>query len=194
VFRVRTYAEDDRAIALVTSRGHRDVRHFLTMRIDLDETPEPPTWPRGIVVDTFEPEDERAFHSALGEAFAQEWGVVQTEFDEWRRLRLEDPDFDPTLWFVARDGGELAAGARCELLFDGGWIAAIGVRPAWRRRGIGRALLLHAFAEFRRRGKTVVRLGVDAENPTGAAHLYEGAGMTVEFEDVVYEKELSRSG
>jgi len=33
-----------------------------------------------------------------------------------------------------------------------GLIDVLGVRPAWRRRGIGRALLLHAFGAFSRRG------------------------------------------
>ena len=39
------------------------------------------------------------------------------------------------------------------------------------------ALLLASFREFRRRGETLVRLGVDSENPTGAVRLYERAGM-----------------
>jgi hypothetical protein len=36
-----------------------------------------------------------------------------------------------------------------------------------------------------------VTLGVDTENPTGATRLYERAGMRVEKEDVVFEKELT---
>ena len=38
-----------------------------------------------------------------------------------------------------------------------------------------------------------VTLGVDAENPTGATHLYERVGMHVESENVVFEKALDVS-
>jgi ribosomal protein S18 acetylase RimI-like enzyme len=71
-----------------------------------------------------------------------------------------------------------------------GWIGALGVRDRWRKRGIGLALLQHAFAEFHRRGLTKVGLGVDASNPTGATRLYERAGMRVVAEDVTFVKEL----
>jgi ribosomal protein S18 acetylase RimI-like enzyme len=67
-------------------------------------------------------------------------------------------------------------------------VAAIGVRRPWRGRGLGRALLLHTFGEFHRRGVNRISLGVDTENPTGATKLYESVGMHVELEDVVFEK------
>jgi mycothiol synthase len=66
----------------------------------------------------------------------------------------------------------------------------LGVRTPWRKRGIGLALLQHAFTEFHRRGEPHVGLGVDADNPTGATRLYEKAGMQVLTEDIVFEKEL----
>jgi ribosomal protein S18 acetylase RimI-like enzyme len=65
------------------------------------------------------------------------------------------------------------------------------VRRPWRGRGLGRALLLHTFAEFQRRGMNRISLGVDAENPTGATRLYESVGMIVEAEQVVFEKALA---
>jgi GNAT superfamily N-acetyltransferase len=71
-----------------------------------------------------------------------------------------------------------------------GWVGMIGVRPAWRRRGIAEALLRTAFAEFARRGERRVALGVDAESPTGATRLCERLGMRRFWEAVVYEKEL----
>jgi len=73
----------------------------------------------------------------------------------------------------------------------GGWIGAIGVRPAWRGRGLAKALLLHSFREFHRRGKRRVGLGVDAQNATDATRLYESIGMVVDSEQVVWEKEVA---
>ena len=91
-----------------------------------------------------------------------------------------------------RDGDEIAGVLRGEpQRFDAGWVGALGVRKKWRKRGLGLALLHHAFGEFHRRGETKVALGVDAQNPTGATRLYERAGMHVAYEAVAFQKELA---
>jgi mycothiol synthase len=184
------YAEDQDGAALLTARGYRDVRHYFTMVIELEHLPVP-AFPPGIRGDSIGYDEARAFKDALDEAFVDEWGWEPVAFEEWKRLRLDVPETDLGLWFVARDGDEIAAAARCESgRWGGGFVGAIGVRPRWRRRGLGLALLQHAFAEFHRRGERTVRLGVDTQNPTGATRLYERAGMRVESEEVVYELEL----
>jgi mycothiol synthase len=184
-------AENEAARALFTALGYREVRHFFQMRLELHGEPGEPEWPDGLVVSTFRVEDARDFHRALNEAFAEDWAWQAAPFEEWRQYRLEDPATDTSLWFVVRDGEDVAAVARCEDNREGGgWIGAIGVLKPWRRRGIGLALLQHAFAEFDRRGVTHVGLGVDAGNATNATRLYEKAGMHIVKEDVVFEKEL----
>lgn len=185
-------AGDARAHALFEQFGMRELRRFHRMVIDLEEPPPPAEWPDGLRVETFKLDDAQAFHTAMGEAFADEWGFVTMPFEEWREMRLvKDPDFDPTLWFLVRDGDEIAAVMRNEPDRSGaGFVGALGVRKPWRKRGLALALLHHAFAEFYRRGKRRVALGVDYENPTGATRLYERAGMHVAFEVVTYGKEL----
>ena len=185
-------AGDDPAHALFEQFGMRELRRFYRMSIELDAPPALPAWPPGLRVDTFAPEDARAFHDALRDAFENEWNFHALPFEEWRELRLvKDPDYDPTLWFVVRDGNDIAAVMRNEPDRSGaGFVAALGVRKPWRKRGIALALLQHAFGEFYRRGKRRVALGVDAENPTGATRLYERAGMEVAFEAVTHGKEL----
>jgi mycothiol synthase len=190
--RVGAIAENAAARRLFADRGYRDARHYFTMRVNLGHELERPVWPDGISVATFRPEDARAVHAALNDAFAEEWGWHSLLFEEWREHRLEAPHTDVSLWFIAWEGDEVAGVARCEDNRDGGgWVGAIGVRKPWRGRGVGRALLLHAFGEFGLRGDTHVGLGVDAENPTGAARLYESVGMRVIKEDVIFEKELA---
>jgi mycothiol synthase len=161
--------------------GFRVVRHSFQLRIDLDGPPPGPAWPDGIAVRTFRPEDEEAVHEAHMESFADHWDFRRTEREEWRHWGLDRPGFDPTLWFLAVAGDELAGLSLCQWHYSGepdfGWVNVLGVRPAWRRRGLGRALLLHSFAELGRRGATRVGLGVDAESTTGALELYEQAGM-----------------
>jgi len=192
VLRVGCVAENAAAVPLFEQLGYREARHFFQMRIDFERAPEPANAPLGIELTPFRREDARSFHAALNEAFAEEWGWHAAPFEEWQEGRLDAPDTDLSLWFVAREGDEVAGVVRCETRRDGGgWIGALGVLKPWRRRGVGRALLLHAFSEFHGRGAPHVGLGVDAQNPTGATRLYEGAGMRVVKEDVIYEKELT---
>jgi mycothiol synthase len=184
-------ASDEAARGLFEGRGYRDVRHFFEMTIDLVEEPPVPSLPAGLSIETFRDEDARAWHAAAGKAFEDEWGFLQMPFEEWWQMRSTAADFDPTLWFLVRDGGEIAALARCDAgRRGGGFVGMLGVRKAWRRQGVGLALLQHAFGEFQRRGATRVGLGVDTENPAGATRLYERAGMRVEAEYVNFERAL----
>ena len=162
------------------------------MLVEHEGEPLAPEWPEGFRVGTFESGDGPVFHAALDEAFADEWNHVSMPFEQWAEHRVNVPDFDPTLWFIVREGDEIAAVLRCDAERAGaGWIGALGVRRPWRRRGLGLALLRHAFGEFYRRGQRRVGLGVDAENPTGATRLYERAGMHVAYEAAAFKKELT---
>jgi len=193
-FRAFSLAGDHRAHRLFEQFGMRELRRYYRMMIELDKEPaDPAPLPDGLQLETFKTEDAKPFHDALVEAFADEWGFVAMPFEEWREMRLvKDPDFDPTLWFLVRDGDEIAAVMRNEPDRSGaGFVGALGVRKRWRKRGIALALLQHAFREFYARGKRSVALGVDADNPTGATRLYERAGMHVAFEAVAYGKDLA---
>ena len=187
--RLDVLARDDVRRELVTARGYEPVRYFYEMRMELNSPPPEPEWPEGIRPAAFVPEDARAFYDAVGESFAEEWGFHPIPFDEWKRLRVDESD--TSLYFVARDGDEIAGFARCEERGDDGFVGMLGVRRPWRRRGIGEALLRHAFGEFHGRGKRAAALGVDSANPSGATRLYERVGMHVAGEDVVYEKDLA---
>jgi ribosomal protein S18 acetylase RimI-like enzyme len=187
------FARDHGAITLLESRGYRPVRRYYEMRIELGDSPPPePVWPDGLRVAPFRDGDGPAFHEALADAFSEEWGATPMEYDEWRQARLEADDFDPELWSIVRDGDEVAAVARCDAYrYGGGWVAGLGVRKPWRKRGLGLALLQRTFRLFHERGERSVGLGVDSENPTGATRLYERAGMHVESESVTFERSLA---
>jgi len=95
---------------------------------------------------------------------------------------------------LVEEGTETAGFAICKVHpgdAELGWIQILGVRPRWRGRGVGRALLLTAFGAFRTRGLTRAGLGVDAENPTGATRLYESVGMRASDRFELYEKRLA---
>lgn len=185
------FAEPDAAAReLFESRGYREVRRFYEMAIDLQEEPPVPELPDGLALDEVREGEERAFYDALNEAFAEHWGWHPMPFDEWFELRRgQHHDEHGVLWFAVRDGAELAAVTRNEAnAYGGGYVGAIGVRPAWRGRGLAKVLLARTFAEFWRRGTPRVTLDVDTQNETGATQLYERVGMHVEACGVVFEK------
>jgi mycothiol synthase len=182
------FGADAAAGSLLAAHGYRDVRHFFTMAIEQTEPPPPVELP----VEPVREEDAEAFHAALDESFQDHWEHHSSPFEEWWERHRSNPNLDLSLWFLIRDGGEVAAVSRNEGNRNGGgYIGALGVRRPWRGQGYAKALLLHSFREFYERGQPRVTLGVDAENPTGATHLYERVGMHVEEENVVWEKALA---
>jgi mycothiol synthase len=173
--------------------GWKPIRYSFQMRIDLgDDLPEP-EWPAGLSPRNAEPGDEERAYEAHMDAFADHWDFHHISFEEWRSYNV-DHNFDPSLWWLVEDDGELAAISLNSWHFSGdphfGWIGILGVRPRWRRQGLATALLRHSFRDFRSRGATRVGLGVDGENTTGAVRLYERAGMSVARRNDAYEKML----
>ena len=180
---------DRGAEELLRSRGYRDVRRHYEMTIELAHEPPEPAVPEGHSIETFREQDAEAWYAAMKEIFAEEWGFELEPFDEWWQRHSGD---DHSLWFLVRAGGEIAGLAHGEAGRRGGGVVNwLGVRKQWRHRGLGKALLLQLFRELRGRGAARAGLGVDAENPTGATHLYESAGMHVEAEHVTFMKELA---
>jgi mycothiol synthase len=190
---------DEPVRTLYETAGYRLIRHSLEMRVELGADIPEPRWPDGIAVRTFVPgEDEERVYEADMEAFADHWEFVREPHATWRAGLLEHPNFDPLLWFVAEEGRELVGLCLCGVHESGdpafGYVTVLAVRRPWRRRGLGLALLRHAFREFRRRGMTRAGLDVDAENLTGAVRLYERAGMRIFKRRDILEKPLSPSG
>jgi mycothiol synthase len=181
---------DAAARELFESHGYQEVRRFYEMAIELTEEPSQPVLPDGLVVDELHDDEYGRFYEALNEAFAEHWEWHPTPYDEWLELRRgQHRDEHGPVWFVVRDGAELAAVTRNDAnVAGGGYVGAIGVRPAWRGKGLGKALLQRTFAEFWHRGTTRVTLDVDAQNETGAVRLYERVGMRVDSCGVAFEK------
>lgn len=191
-----TNALNRRAIALFESEGYTHSRTYYRMLIEMDAPPPAPVWPEGITVRpaTTDRADLRAIHAAIEESFQDHWGYLPMTFENWIHWTDHDPDFDPSLWFIAMDGGEIAAISLCRPFLTGtpdtGWVNTLGVRRPWRRQGLGLALLHHSFGVFWQRGTRNVGLGVDASSLTGATRLYERAGMHVWREHYNFAKEL----
>ena len=190
---VWSHESDTRRIELFERRGYERVRTFLRLDRDLGPAVEDPVWPAGITVRGFRPgRDKAPVHAAGEEAFRDHFRPSEMDLQEWTEFRFSRDDLDIGLWFVAWDGDEVAGGVLGFETPVGGYVDELFVRRPWRGRGLGRALLLQACVELRRRGLPLAYLGVDSQNPTGAMHLYESAGFrSLRGSTFVYEKGLA---
>lgn len=194
-----SWAQDLDAEPLLESLSFAPVRFFVQMRIDVTVTDESrPAWPAGIAPDTFERgRDDAELFSAYSDAFAEHWGQESVDEAEWwhENRDADSAGFDPALWFLARADQTIAGFSICRQLEDEGetigWVSLIGVRPAWRGRGIGDALLAQSLNALRRRGLKHAALNVDAENTSGALRLYRKAGMEPRPAFTVWSKSFS---
>ena len=191
--RVQVWSEDVARRGLFESRGYDPIRHNFEMQIDFEGMPDPPAWPEGTSVRTFEPgRDDRALYDLHTDAFADAWEFEQASYERWRHWHVDRPDFDASLCLLSQEGGVLTGFALCRTSYadHDGWVNLLGVRRAWRRRGLGMALLRHSFVELWNREAREVGLGVDAASLTGATRLYERAGMRIIKQFTTFERSL----
>ena len=181
---------NEAARRLLENSGYTPVRGIYVMETKLEEAPPLPHWPADISVRTFVPgRDERAVYEAVEDAFRDMWGRPRGTFERFVGMTKAESR-DPSLWFLALEGDEIAGVTLCKTLAGEGWVDVVGVRRPWRNRGLGLALLRHAFTEYHRRGTPRVSLSVDAESVTGAPRLYGRAGMRVRESYIIHLKEL----
>lgn len=183
------------SVTLFESEGYQLVRNFFTMRIELPEPLPASAMPDGFALRPFDRErDGYAVYQAQQEAFRDHWGYVQdVEWDVWKH-RFEEPNFRAEMWHIAYAGDDAAGVSMCNPAGEGrnevAWVGALGVRRAYRNRGLAKALLLYSFYDARQRGFASMELGVDALNPTGALGLYERSGMHTSMVHSAYRKVL----
>ena len=115
-----------------------------------------------------QPDDEPRAYELIEEAFVRP-GRAHVTYEEWRRFVVERDDFDRSLAFLAVIGDEIAGAAMCLMYPETqeGWVRQLAVDARYRGRGLGQALLLHAFGEFHRRGAPPRRPWRRCEQPVG---------------------------
>ena len=175
---------------IVQDAGFSLVQYHFQMGIRLDEPPPAPVWPAGVAVCTAVPgQDEPAIHDLVEAAFA--WpGRTATTLEEWTRLMVCGDRFDPELWFLAFAGETLVGVCLAFAYPNEGWVRQLAVDEGWRRKGLGRALLHHAFGVFRERGYEQAGLAVDGKNPDAQA-FYQRVGMRCVRQHDEYARTIS---
>ncbi len=184
------FAVDKRLIqanAWIAHLGYEPVRRYTRLRLDATVVVPAASLPPGLRLRTFQPAtDEAAVHGILNASFAdhRNANAVTTEqmSDNLRR-----PGFDPAGLFLAEDvEGEVMGLCWCYINPDEqtrrceqtGWINDLGVDPAYRRMGLGRALLTHSIGWLRSRGVDCVELWMDSSNRE-AGPLYAATGFRI---------------
>ena len=179
------FVQDAAYAEALAAHGLRPVRSFYRMRVDSGSPAVPttaPPLPDGVeLVVRDDDATRRRIHAVDMDSFAEHYNFVPRGYDEWWEHHAARPTRDPDGWWLLTVDGEDAA----VLLLDDsradvgdGYVLLLGVRSAFRGRGLGRLLLQRAFVHERDRGRAGTQLGVDAENATGAVRLYESVGMT----------------
>jgi ribosomal protein S18 acetylase RimI-like enzyme len=124
----------------------------------------------------------RPFEIADSAAVEQLWKEVFPDdppHNAPRKVIREKMSVQKELFFVAEDDGSIIGTVVSG--YDGhrGWLYAVAVKPAFRRRGVGRKLIEHAVAALSRMGCPKVNLQVRSTNADVIA-FYQKLGFTTE--------------
>lgn len=184
------------AIDLFERRGFAAVRWNEELLRPLDALPEAPPPPEVTLRPWDRSRDEEA-RLVKNAAFADHWGSTPTDEPTWRSwmtahgVRLD-------LSFMALAGERLVGFSHNEHFpadeeLNGrreGWIGSLAVLREWRRRGVATALISRSLRAFRDAGFTHGAIGVDSDNPTGAARLYKALGFETQTRGVTYQLQI----
>jgi mycothiol synthase len=181
------------ATALLLNEGYYIGFTTLEMRFDISTTlPATSPLPDGIEVRPALPEHYLLIISSIIESYQNAFpeNRFRTTFDRvaYYSAELQKPKYDPKLWHVAWDGDEVAG--QVFMVIENGqvYMNQVSVRPAWRRKGLARALLIRALRDVLERGEEVIWLDTYAEYQTRAVDLYRSLGFHVIKEFARYRK------
>ncbi|WP_245612571.1 GNAT family N-acetyltransferase [Actinotalea ferrariae] len=206
--RLAVYVDEDQRDQrrLYAAAGFSPIRWYTQMRRPLAAPVLDATVPAGLQVVPWSEDLDDAVRLAHNEAFLDHWGTEPQTPETWRG---HQSGFAPSWSFVALDpsgGDDAAAGSspvvagyllsgRYEedwpaLGYSCGYTELLGVRPAYRGRGLAVALLASAMEAYRADGMQYAALSVDAANPSGAHTLYERLGYERVHGEVLYSVEI----
>jgi ribosomal protein S18 acetylase RimI-like enzyme len=181
----------DPAGALFESLGFTFSRAFWHMERPIDAAFRASPPPAGVTIRPYvSPDDDRLGWELLEETFSGHYAIDPKTFEDYRADVLDHDRWDPTLSSFAMLDEEPAGIVVGEIIDGVGWVDDVGVRERFRGRGIGKALLEHAFELLAGRAVDRIQLNVDSRNATGATRLYERAGMHVRRSFDCYDKRL----
>ncbi len=185
VMELMTFGADTARVAAFERHGLRHLRSTFTMARPESAGPsDPAVFPSGIDLAPYRlGDDDTAVHRLIyvDAAWASVPGHADRDLDSWREKERPCRSL-----FLARREGRPVGWVAGRVLDSGrGYISSLAVAQSERGRGLGRALLLHAFADLLQAGARDLTLGVEGRNDT-ALGLYRSVGLQVEREWRIY--------
>ena len=186
-FQLMTFAGDAARLRAFERHGLRHARSVFSLFRPESACPVPAAEiPDGVDVApySFDGHDE-AIHRLIyvDAAWASVPGHTERDLDEWREAARRCSSV-----FLARRDGRPVGWVAGRLLANGrGFVEMIAVATSERGRGLGRALLLHAFGNLETAGARGLALGVQASNDT-ALGLYRSVGLEIDREWRMYAR------
>ncbi len=184
---------DREAAYLYKKLGFTHVKSQWQMRLDVKRWKAPVKAKQTeMEVRQLQPGEEPLVTTIQNRAFGGSWGFapnVPTELHY--RLRMRGSKVQDALILESKGAPAAYCWTRVNKGKDGavGIIWMIGVDPAYRGQGLGRAMLDASIADLKRRGATAVELTVYADN-TPAVELYKAVGFTRIYDIDWWEKGL----
>lgn len=182
---LNAYAGDPPRLTALEQGGWRHAFSNFELERPGADPVEAPKWPDGITLSDFDiaRDAERVHHLIYVDArWADVPGHHERPLDAWRQMiRGEERG-----WIAVR--ADRAVGVVIGRVFADGraWIHQLAVARDERGNGIGRALLLHAYAALLAAGGTSLGLDVQAHNEN-ALGLYRSVGLEITREWRIYQ-------
>jgi ribosomal protein S18 acetylase RimI-like enzyme len=192
-FAANASSSEQDAAALLEQEGYWVAFTTLEMQYDPSTTlPAVPPLPQGVELRPLLPEHLPQLVDSVIECYLDAFpgNRYRGAFDRvaYFTAKYQKPQFDPRLFYLAWDGSQVAG--QVILVIQDGQVCVdqVSVRPAWRRKGIARALLVYALGEILARGERKIWLDTYAEYQTRAVDLYLELGFYVAKEFRRYRK------
>jgi mycothiol synthase len=184
---------------LYARMGFEPVRWFEELGRSLEPLP-PVVVPDGVELVPWSLDRNEEYRLVHNEAFADHWGSTPMEPSDWEDATVGH-GARPDVSFVAVEESTGRAIAIClnhaypeddELTGRReAWIDSLATLRGWRGRGVASALIARSLEAFAAEGFTHAMLGVDSDNPTGAARLYQSLGFERERRSITHQIEIT---
>jgi mycothiol synthase len=185
------------AHALYASMGMVPVRYMEELLRPLDDLPTVLTV-EGLRIIAWPDDRDEEIRHAKNAAFQDHWGSTPTSEHHWEQS-VRGFGARPDLSFIAVDSDNRVVGHCLNKRFEDddeligrrdAWIDNLGTVREWRGRGLASALIAHSLHAFAAAGLSHASIGVDSDNPTGAAQLYRRLGFQPHQRSITHQIQL----
>jgi len=185
-FAANASSTETNASELLANAGYAAAYTVAELRLDparyAEERPADAALPDGLAIGKPSRDEYRKLTETVVAAFAKEYEegrfdepVDPDEYEE----ELADDDRDPSLWRVVRRGDEIVAVALCDRRTEAmAEVVELAVSPAWRRKGIARALMTETIDAAIASGCKDIRIYTIEQFQTRAIMLYRSLGFS----------------